>query len=89
MTSKEALEYLFGLALFNVDDEQHKKCREANKIIQKDLEILEIIKKWSFLDTFYREDADTTYEAFICNIHTKGMKEDYYKIKEWLEKNDM
>lgn len=58
---------------------------EQVKEIIKDLEILEIIKKWSFLDTFYREDTDTTYDAFRCNIHTKGMKEDFEKVKEWLD----
>lgn len=45
MTSREALEYLFGLALFNADKEQHKKCREANKIIYEDLKDYEELKK--------------------------------------------
>lgn len=56
--------------------------KQYNQVL-KDLEILEIIKKWSFLDTFYREDTDTTYDRFLCNIHTKGMKEDFKKVKEW------
>lgn len=55
---------------------------QVEEIVNK-LEILEIIKKWSFLDTFYREDTDTTYDRFLCNIHTKGMKEDFEKVKEW------
>ena len=57
---------------------------QVEEIVNK-LEILEIIKNWSFLDTFYREDTDTTYDAFRCNIHTKGMKEDFEKVKEWLD----
>lgn len=51
--------------------------------IMKRLKILEIIKKWSFLDTFYKEDTDTIYDAFKCNIHTRGMEEDFKKVKEW------
>lgn len=65
-------------------EEEIDKCNQ----VLKDLEVLEIIKKWSFLDTFYREDTDTTYEAFICNIHTKGMKEDYEKVMRWLNNED-
>lgn len=64
--------------------EKHK-VKYAMKQLKKQDKILEIIKKWSFLDTFYREDTDTTYDRFLCNIHTKGMKEDFEKVKEWLD----
>jgi len=61
-----------------------EEIEQYNQVL-KDLEMLEIIKKWSFLDTFYREDTNTTYDRFLCNIHTRGMKEDFEKIKEWLD----
>ena len=52
--------------------------------IKKDLEILEIIKKWSFIQENYK-DGYGTFTQFLCNIHTIGMKKDFNKIKEWLD----
>ena len=60
-----------------------KKYQCAFQEILKDYEILEIIDRWSFFDGFYDEKTDKTYDRFLCNIHTKGMKEDFEKIKEW------
>ena len=81
MTSKENIERLDNA----IKEHLSEQCYMIWNSIKKDLEVLEIIKKWSFLDTFYREDTDTTYDRFLCNIHTKGMKEDFEKVKEWLE----
>ena len=53
-------------------------------IIEKDLEVLDIIKKWSFIQENYK-DGYGKFTQFLCNIHTIGMKEDFEKIKEWLE----
>ena len=79
MTSKEALSDLFFLA---IGDEKHtKKCKET---IEKDLKVLEIIKKWSFIQENYK-DGYGPFTQFLCNIHTIGMKEDFEKVKEWLE----
>ena len=55
-----------------------------NKLLKKDLEILEIIKKWSFIQENYK-DGYGTFTQFLCNIHTIGMKKDFNKIKDWLE----
>lgn len=55
------------------------------KIIEKDLEMLEIIKRYSFIQNNYKEGYGT-FKQFLCNIHTIGMKEDFEKVKEWLEK---
>lgn len=60
-----------------------KKYQDAFKEMLKDYEILEIIDRWSFFDGFYDEKTNTTYDRFLCNIHTKGMKEDFEKMKEW------
>ena len=53
-------------------------------IIEKDLEILEIIKKWSFIQESYKEGYGP-YTKFQCIIHTIGMEEDFKKVKEWIE----
>ena len=57
---------------------------EDFETIKKDLEILEIIKKWSFIKENYKEGFGI-YDQFICNIHTVGMEEDFLKVEEWLE----
>lgn len=80
MDSKQALRDLLFLA---IGDENHiKRCEEA---IEKDLEVLEIIKKWSFIQENYK-DGCGKFTQFLCNIHTIGMEEDFKKVKEWLEK---
>ena len=56
---------------------------KLNKI-KKDLEILEIIKKWSFIQENYK-DGYGPFTQFLCNIHTIGMEEDFNKVKEWLD----
>jgi len=58
-------------------------CEEF-ETIKKDLEILEIIKKWSFIQENYK-DGYGTFTQFLCNIHTIGMKKDFNKIKDWLK----
>ena len=95
MTSKEALKELkenaqeicewelIRLKIFEKDLEILETIKKL-KIIEKDLEILEIIKKWSFIQENYK-DGYGKFTQFLCNIHTIGMKEDFEKIKEWLE----
>ena len=57
-------------------------CKEY-ELIKKDLEILEIIKKWSFIQESYKEGYGP-YTKFHCIIHTIETEEDFEKIKEWL-----
>ena len=83
MTSKEALEKLYFQCCMSSDIDD--KWFEELKIIEEDLEVLEIIKKWSFIQENYK-DGYGPFTQFLCNIHTIGMKEDFNKIKEWLEK---
>lgn len=82
MTSKEALEKLYFQCCMSNDIDD--KWFEELKIIEEDLEVLEIIKKWSFIQENYK-DGYGPFTQFLCNIHTIGMKEDFKKIKEWLE----
>lgn len=60
------------------------KLKKQNEKLKKDLEILKIIKKWSFIQENYKEGYGT-FTQFLCNIHTIGMKKDFKKVKEWLE----
>lgn len=73
MTSKEALSDLFFLA---IGDEKHtKKCKET---IEKDLEVLEILKRMLTVEkgsTWYY--LDTKHPFF-------EKQEDIDKVKEWL-----
>lgn len=66
---------------------ERNELEKENKLLKKDLEILEIIKKWSFIKANYKEGFGI-YDQFICNIHTVGMEEDFKKVKEWLENVD-
>ena len=79
MTSKEAFKEL--------KENAQEICEwefDRLNIIEKDLEVLDIIKKWSFIQENYK-DGYGKFTQFLCNIHTIGMKEDFEKIKEWLE----
>ena len=85
MTSKEGLKLLETRCRFFAQDEDElQETYEAREAIKKDLEILEIIKKWSFIQEGYKVGYGP-YTQFLCNIHTVGMEEDFYKVKEWLE----
>lgn len=89
MTSKEALKYLLVnseelYSQYEEDEKFYLDAVELYNIVLKDLEMLEIIKKWSFIDEGYKTGYGP-YTKFQCIIHTVGMKEDFEKIKEWLE----
>ena len=77
MTSKEAiLELICEAKSVNIDE--RRICFLRN-IIEKDLEILEIIKRWSFIQEGYKEGYGP-YTKFQCIIHTIGMEEDFKKV---------
>ena len=85
MTSKEGLKLLeTRCRFFAQDNDELQETYEAREAIKKDLEILEIIKKWSFIEESYKEGYGP-YTKFQCIIHTIGMEEDFKKVKEWLE----
>ena len=85
MNSKEGLKLLETRCRFFAQDEDElQETYEAREAIKKDLEILEIIKNWSFIEESYKEGYGP-YTKFQCVIHTIGMEEDFKKVKEWLE----
>ena len=78
MTSKEALSDLFFLA---IGDEKHtKKCKET---IEKDLEILRILKEYIKISDCKFEKDNRAGQCILMFI--PEMVEDYRVIKEWLE----
>ena len=89
MTSKEAFEKIIEVCRYyrrgisNVDCKT--VCGYHIKNIERDLEVLEIIKKWTLIIQENYKDSYRKFTQFLCNIHTIGMKEDFEKIKEWLE----
>lgn len=88
MTSKEALFDLYKqLKAHRRTTKQIIENKQQYEQIWKDLEVLEIIKKWSFIQENYK-DGCGKFTQFLCNIHTIGMKEDFKKVKEWLENDD-
>ena len=84
MTSKEALS---DLSFLSIGDESHTiKCKET---IEKDLEVLDILKKWVLVNETY--DDLFPYEIKLRNGYVSNRscltftKDDYEKVKEWLE----
>lgn len=84
MTSKEAFKEL--------KENAQEICEwelDRLKIIEKDLEVLEILKKWIVVNETY--DDLFPYEIKIKNEYVSNRscfiltEEDYRKIKEWLE----
>ena len=90
MTSKEALRNIrdyHNEIIYHIDYVYTENIfKQELNVIEKDLEILEIIKKWSFIQENYKEGFGI-YDQFLCNIHTVGMEEDFLKVEEWF-KND-
>ena len=74
MDSKQALKDLLFLA---IGDENHiKRCEEA---IEKDLEVLEILKKCVYYDA-------ENHVIKMNQIRKSMFRSGYEDLKEWLEK---
>lgn len=84
MTSKQALWDLCFLAMGN--QQYTLECKEK---IEKDLKILEMLKKRMTINTDYynSDDGCEVYEYIAYNGRTLNIenKEEFNKIKEWLE----
>ena len=86
MTSKEALEILLAGYYNNAN---YQELIEARERLEKDLEVLDILKKWVLVNETY--DDLFPYEIKLRNGYVSNRsclvftKDDYEKVKEWLE----
>lgn len=94
MTSKEALQIIWNCydaeAYETYYDGAKNVHEEELKIIEKDLEILEILKSYMSIETeiFENENNEVVeYEYIAFNNGDLDIenKEEYNKIKEWLQ----
>ena len=94
MTSKEALYKLEKNTNWSSDEDIDKDLYNlwgnvACRAIKKDLEVLDILKKWVLVNETY--DDLFPYEIKLRNGYVSNKsclvltKTDYEKIKEWLE----
>ena len=92
MNSKDYLDLLMynqkkvrdGFKFIDLNTHEEVSIEDRYNNVIKDLEILDIIKKWSFIQENYK-DGYGPFDQFLCNIHTIGMEEDFKKVKEWLD----
>lgn len=92
MNSKDYLDLLMynqkkvrdGFKFIDLNTHEEVSIEDCYNNVIKDLEILDIIKKWSFIQENYK-DGYGPFDQFLCNIHTIGMEEDFKKVKEWLD----
>ena len=77
MTSKEALSDLLNMANYCLEEKEQKQIKEEYNLINKDLEMLEILKK--HCDFSFPLSMNYFIEFFIYNSD-----EDFEKVKERL-----
>ena len=86
MNSEEALFELYKQLKTHIrTTKQIIENKQQYEQIWKDLEVLEIIKKWTLIIQENYKDSYRKFTQFLCNIHTIEMEEDFKKVKEWLE----
>lgn len=84
MTSKEALKVLYPNKTYTPYYTKSEK-RNACKVIEKDLEVLEILKKK--LVELNRVKTYTDYRVYNCYQYSSDLyltEKEFNKIKEWL-----
>lgn len=86
MTSKEALKYFVVLCTLSFD----KKGAKNISIIKRDLEVLEILKKWVVVketgDDLFPYDISVRRGYVSSGSVLELSKEEYELLKEWLKK---
>lgn len=85
MTSKEALDRLLKNIEVDMCSDEWYECIEAKNIIEKDLEILEILKNKQ-VNIHFDLVVKDTYEEYLAGV--KGSKvilteKEWNKLKEW------
>lgn len=81
MTSEEALGILYSKA------DTTNECWECRQIIEKDLEVLEILKKQITAFEYKKiDDFEDFTRSYYLKITTEGLDlTKFNKIKEWLD----
>lgn len=86
MTSEEALEILLAGYYNNAN---YQEVIEAREKLEKDLEVLDILKKWVLVNETYDDlfpYGIKLRKAYVSNnSYLVFTKDDYEKVKEWLE----
>lgn len=66
-----------------------KNVLKGLKEVKQDLEVLEILNNYSFIDTILKNnyvDIPCDYDVFIVEINSYYNKKHFDKVKEWLKK---
>lgn len=91
MNSKEALEKLLEMAIEN-GLWKSGLVEDIENIILKDLEVLEILKKFILVSESYDDlfpyDIDVKQQYVSSRSCLVLTEEEYYKIKEWLKREE-
>jgi hypothetical protein len=86
MTGKEALEIIVRKHSISETDKEDEELEKCYKCVMSDLEVLEILKRHLVVET---EDDERKELGESVNCYLKSWlssdKEDYQKVKEWLE----
>lgn len=90
MTSKEALDLLMtnqkkvrdDFRFIDLNTHEKASIEECYDLVIKDLEVLEILKKYAVRIFDYPEDSD----YFCLKLHRFICEKEGAKFKEWLEK---
>ena len=89
MTSEEALEILLAGYYNNAN---YQEVIEAREKLEKDLEVLEILKKWVLVNETYDDLFPYGIKLRKGYVSNKSClvftKDDYEKVKEWLENDN-
>jgi len=87
MTGKEALAIIIRNHTVSNTDKEDEELEKCYKCVMSDLEVLEILKRHLVVET---EDDERKELGESVNCYLKSWlssdKEDYQKVKEWLEK---
>lgn len=79
MTSKEALRDLLNMANYCLEEKEQKQIKEECNLINKDLKMLEILKKHCDRST------PKVSRNFCITLYIFNNDKDFKKVKEWLE----
>ena len=82
MTNKKALNILSSHIETEMGSDEYYEAKEAYKVLEQDLEVLEILKKALKSNSIYLYTLKNSMES-------GWIKEEHFnKVKDWLERSD-